>query len=441
MKKKLLFNLLLLISSYGFAQTYNMTTPEGFGAATTGGGDGSPIILVDNYQDFKDALGLSSPRTIIVKGTITIPEYQSISKRVVNKTILGLPGATLENMSQTQSGSGILNLSNGSENVIIRNLTFKGPGAYDVDGRDLLTSEGCNNLWVDHCEFQDGLDGNFDIKNTTDNVTVSWCKFTYLLPPKAGGSGGSNDHRFSNLVGSSKTNAPADGHFSVTFQNCYWADGCKDRMPRARNAELHILNCYYNTSVDNANAIGLGGGPNNTTCYVENTNFDNIESIFKSYNGSDGGVVYLQFENCLNGINNIGSVDKPSYEYTTYNVEDVKDAVTSESCGAGATLIIDEAGTISSSCDKLSIEDNAIFAVKFYPTVFSESLFFELPTSFTGKTVISIYSVTGKRVFEFTSQHSTHEPQELQLGQLNSGMYFCKVQNGNQSKVYKVIKK
>ncbi len=437
MKKTLLFNTLLLFHFCLFAQTYNMDKPEGFGAATTGGGDASSIT-VSTYQEFKDALSLNESKVILINGTITIPEYQAISKRVVNKTILGLPGATLENLSQS-SGSGILTLSSGSSNVIIRNITFKGPGAYDIDGRDLLTVEGCNNLWVDHCEFQDGQDGNFDIKNTTDNVTVSWCKFTYLLPAKAGGSGGSDDHRYTNLIGSSKSNAPADGHFSVTFQNCYWADGCKERMPRARNAELHILNCYYNTSVDNSTAIGLGGGPNNTTCYVENTNFDKISSVFKSY-ASDGGVTLIQFENCINPTNNIGTVNKPSYEYTTYPAEEVKDAVTNESCGAGANLMIDDSGVVTSSCDKLSIAEQDLFSVKFYPTVFNETLFMELPQSVNEPLTVSIFSVTGKRVFTKTFQKEYSNTKTLALSHVNSGMYFCKVTHGNQSKVYKVIK-
>ena len=63
------------------------------------------------------------------------------------------------------SGSGkstlLYNIS-GMDRITSGNLIFEGPGAYDVDGRDNLTSE-CTNLWVDHCEFQDGTDGNFGI--------------------------------------------------------------------------------------------------------------------------------------------------------------------------------------------------------------------------------------------------------------------------------------
>jgi pectate lyase len=331
------------------AQNYLMTSPEGFGAGTTGGGQATPVI-VNTYDELKTELMATDPAVVMVTGTITIPDGGYINAVIKNKTLLGLPGATLVNETQTPSGAGILYLKNGSTNVIIRNLIFVGPGAYDIDGRDNMTADGCDHLWVDHCEFQDGQDGNFDIKGKSDNVTVSWCKFTYLKPPVAGGSGGSNDHRFTNLVGSNKSDAPADGHFSVTFMDNYWADGCRERMPRARNAELHILNCYYNTTVAGSLAIGLGGGINNTTCYVEGTHFAQIGTVYKSYTSTDGGTVDINYENCLGGKSNIGIVPAPNYQISMMPVDQVADAVTNETFGAGANLQVNTAGEISIAC-------------------------------------------------------------------------------------------
>ena len=253
MKTKLILLALLIPCSFLFAQNYFMSSPEGFGAAATGGTRvDAPVTTVTTLADLTAKLKLTTPQVILVSGTIT---FTYTSLQINDKTIIGLPGARLVNLDQTAAGSGILNLKPGSNNIIIRNLIFEGPGAYDVDGRDNLTSE-ATNIWVDHCEFQDGMDGNFDNKGAADNVTVSWCKFTYLKTPKAGGTGGADDHRFSDLVGSSKSDAPADGHYSITFKNCYWEEGCKERMPRARHAELHILNCNYNTSVSGSLAIG-----------------------------------------------------------------------------------------------------------------------------------------------------------------------------------------
>lgn len=158
MKRILYLIALVLNSSILIGQNYYMASPEGFGAATTGGGNATPVT-VTTYNDLKAKLASATPQVILVSGTIEFSATElQISEVVTNKTILGLPGARLINNKQTQSGSGILNLKSGSSNVIIRNLIFEGPGAYDTDGRDNLTSDGCINLWVDHCEFQDGIE-------------------------------------------------------------------------------------------------------------------------------------------------------------------------------------------------------------------------------------------------------------------------------------------
>ncbi|MCB9330280.1 MAG: T9SS type A sorting domain-containing protein [Lewinellaceae bacterium] len=422
------------------AQNYYITAPEGFGAATTGGGTATPVI-VTTYADLKSKISESAPAVIIVSGTITIPGGGMISEVVTDKTILGLPGAKLINTTLTQSGSGILNLKNGSSNVIIRNLTFEGPGAYDVDGRDNLTADGCINLWVDHCEFQDGLDGNFDNKGNTDSVTISWCKFTYLKPAIPGGSGGSNDHRFSNLVGSSSSNAPADGHYSITFQNCYWADGCKERMPRARNAELHMLNCYYNTNVSSSTALGLGGGINNLTCYVDHTHFDKIGTVYKNYNSSDGGTIALTFFGCLNGVADVGAVSPPSYSYSVLPVEDVKKYIANPSCGAGATLDVTTAGIISTPCGSVGIKDSEIKpGIKLYPTIIDDYLNIELPDNSTESVYISIYASNGKKIISDTRNITTEKKIRFDVSSLSSGIYFCNILFGNSSATQRIIK-
>ena len=349
MKKYLTLFICLLSLSPLLAQNYYMESPEGFGANTTGGGSATPVT-VTTYNDLLAKIKLPTPAVILVSGTIVIPSGQPIQQIVSNKSIIGLPDAKLINETQSNPGAGILYLKPGSNNVIIRNLIFIGSGAYDIDGQDNLTVD-CTNLWVDHCEFQDGQDGNFDNKGKTDNVTISWCKFTYLKEPKSGGFGGADDHRFSNLIGSNKNDFPSDGHYSITFKNCYWAEGCKQRMPRARNAELHILNCYYHTSESGSLAIGLGGGVKNSTCYVEGTDFAKVDKVFRDYISTDGGTVGIAFDHCRKGPANFGeNVNKPQYTYTTIPLGKVEEFVTNKSCGAGATLQVSATGVISSSC-------------------------------------------------------------------------------------------
>ncbi|WP_163631368.1 T9SS type A sorting domain-containing protein [Paludibacter sp. 221] len=342
------FYLLLFIlaaNNIAPAQDYYMSSPIGFGRNATGGGNSS-IVTVNTRSALVNALKASGSAIIIVTGNISFGENEVISEVVTNKTLLGLKGVKLITTAQTANG-GILNLKEGSNNVIIRNLIFEGPGAYDVDGRDLLSNVGCNNLWVDHCEFYDGVDGNFDNTKKSDNITISWCRFGYNKPAKAGGSGGSDDHRFSNLVGGSSSDYPGDGHYSITFQYCYWGDGCRQRMPRARNAELHMLNCYYNTNVSDALAIGLEDGTKGTTCYVEGTNFKKVKRVVDRSYGGDPDVTFV---NCLSGGTSAGNVvTKPTYQYAALDVTQVEAAVTS-SCGAGATLDVTLTGEISSPC-------------------------------------------------------------------------------------------
>lgn len=121
------------------------------------------------------------------------------------------------------------------QNVIIRNLQFVGPGSCDVGGNDLLAFVQCQNMWVDHCEFTDGIDGNFDITNNTDFVTVSWCKFSYTERAFM--------HMNTNLVGFNDNDGI--GKLNITFVYNNWAKGCNQRMPMVRNGRVHILNNWY----------------------------------------------------------------------------------------------------------------------------------------------------------------------------------------------------
>ncbi len=437
MKTKLILLVLLLPCSFLFAQNYFMSAPEGFGASATGGGSAAPVT-VTTLADLTAKLKLTTPQVILVSGTINC-SYTSLL--VNDKTIVGLPGAKLVNLDQTAAGSGILSLKPGSNNIIIRNLIFEGPGAYDVDGRDNLTSE-ATNIWVDHCEFQDGMDGNFDNKGAADNVTVSWCKFTYLKTPKAGGSGGADDHRFSDLVGSSKTDAPSDGHYSITFKNCYWAEGCKERMPRARNAELHILNCYYNTSVSGSLAIGLGGGSNNTTCYVEGTDFAKIGTAFKSYVSTDGGTIGIAFTDSFNAPANSGTtVAKPNYNYSVLPIANVAGYISNATCGAGATLQVTAQGVLSTSCNNLGLNDNTNnLDLKYYPSVINRLLNIDFSSVDNGLAQVNLFSSNGSKVYSHSKNISPDEKLELNVGNLSKGIYICKVQIDNRSKTFKLVK-
>lgn len=158
----------------------------------TGGGSAAETV-VSNYAELAKAIKDTSVEVIKITGTITVTERLSL-KDQSDKTIYGAPKAKLVSTDMTKDGSGIINISR-CKNIIIRNLIFEGPGAYDTDGWDNAVLDDCQNVWIDHCEFRDGLDGNFDFKNKSNYITVSYTKFHYQKAPKAGGSGGTDDHR------------------------------------------------------------------------------------------------------------------------------------------------------------------------------------------------------------------------------------------------------
>jgi len=345
--KKILFTLLcslVLVS----AQAVNYCASQSWGYAgtsVTGGGSATPT-LVTSVSELKSALGSKAKnKVVIITKDLTFTSMLTIQD-AQNITLMALPGVKLTSNQQDANSSGILFVKR-SSNVILRNLTFVGPGAYDCDGNDNLCFEKVTNAWVDHCDFQDGCDGNFDNKGTTDNVTVSWCRFRYLKAPKAGGSGGADDHRFTNLLGASSSDKPADGTYNFTWAYCWWDEGCKERMVRCRNAELHFLNCYWNSSVANYYV-----GPENAKAYFEGCTFEGkantAKTIFKSYGGTNA----CKFVNCSGKLpSNSGTVSAPTYAYDQLAAATAKTYVTNTTCGAGATLVVNTQGQVGSSCD------------------------------------------------------------------------------------------
>ncbi|MCQ2206669.1 MAG: hypothetical protein MJZ02_00420 [Paludibacteraceae bacterium] len=359
MKKLTILSVLMYLASafacFGATSSYDLNKPVGWGTVKKQitGGEGGTCVTVTSASDLEKYLKASGKYTIYVKGAITVNSM--ISVQVKDKSIYGLPGSYLHNPNRTASGSGILYFKSGSDNIIMRNMTFKSAGAYDVDGNDNFCIDGTTNIWVDHCDFQDGVDGNFDCKNSSDYVCVTWCRFHYLIAPKAGGSGGSNDHRYTNLWGSSDSKTTDAGHLNTTFMFCWWGEGCVERMPRIRFGKVHILNCLYNSKNSNY-CIGAG---NSSSIYVEKSAFIGVQDPYKNY-ASSSAKSYLTFDDCLfsncksvNGnTKGTGGAFNPSTYYSLNGIDasKVESVVSNSTNGAGATLTVEECkGVITSN--------------------------------------------------------------------------------------------
>lgn len=227
--------------------------------------------------------------------------------------------------------AGVFQMSKCS-NIIVRNLKFVGPGSVDVGGTDLLQMTGSKNIWVDHCDFTDGIDGNFDITLQSDFVTVSWCTFSYTER--------SYSHSYSNLVCSAE-DSPADaGLLNITFACNVWGEGCLARMPMVRYGTLHIVNNYYNCPGNSSPCINAR---NKSTMLIENNYFaNNVRRCFSESNAtayeSRGNITINPYSQYV--LSTKGSVSIP-YQYTPFAASDVPEEV---STYAGATLFREVTG-------------------------------------------------------------------------------------------------
>ncbi|MBD5253241.1 MAG: hypothetical protein HDS51_03330 [Barnesiella sp.] len=262
----------------------------------TGGADGSLIVLRSNGADMREAIAeaVITHDVIVFDGIDGDFELSSLIsfQSITGKTLIGVNGAKLytsftvskeicdmldelnvkslsqnagDNLGGTLSNgayvaeqceltirqaiidrygdekeryrySGVFDMV-GCSNIIIRNLDFEGPGSLDVGGADLLTLNGCNHIWVDHCRFTDGMDGNLDIVNNSDFVTVSDTHFRYT--EKA------YNHPLSNLNSGTEITDGSPQKNNISWIRCFWDEGCLGRMPLTGLGIHHILNCYW----------------------------------------------------------------------------------------------------------------------------------------------------------------------------------------------------
>ena len=316
---------------------YDELRPIGFGEKTTGGNNQN-ISVVSTAAALTAAVAGSNPATVYVEGEIVLDKMIPVGS---NKSIIGLPGASVSNLNRNEN-AGIFLLDH-SNNVIIRNLTLLGPGAYDIDANyaDNISLIGATNVWVDHCDIQDGIDGNFDIVEGYDNICVSWTRFRYLIDPKAGGSGGSSDHRNSNLIGNSNNTADLDeGHLNCTFICCWWGEGCAERCPRVRFGKVHVVNSLYDGN-DYNYCIGYGVYSN---IYVENCAFTTQaarENALKDWHGDkDFNVKTVGSFGIEDVVLSEGNREQfvPTYSYIVFSADEVASVLRNADTGAGPTL-------------------------------------------------------------------------------------------------------
>ena len=203
--------------------------PIGYAAVNgiTTGGKGGATVTVSTLSALQNAARSTSSTIIIVKGTIRGTEGITVKS---NKTIIGEPGATLD-------GPGLLmyNVSN----IIVKNLTIK--NAASTDG--ITIKDQTHHVWIDHCTFADPqYDGNLDITQQSDFITVSWCKFT-----------GSS---LNTLIGGGDESTSDKGKLNVTYHHNYFYNNY-ERNPSIRFGRAHVFNNYYQNTWTSTAGYGI----------------------------------------------------------------------------------------------------------------------------------------------------------------------------------------
>jgi pectate lyase len=284
----------------------------GFNGPTSGGCNAAPVT-VTNLSELNAALTGFQNKVVRLNGNVSGPVNLT-----ANTTLEGMNGATI-------TGSVIID---GDINVIVRNLRIVGNNCTDANpcenGADAVAiNGGSHHVWVDHCDISNGSDGNLDVVDASDFVTVSWTKFSY--------SGTSRDHRFSNLIGDGDGETADAGKLGVTFHHCWWADRIEERMPRVRYGRVHLYNNLW-TASGNSQTVQVGY---NANVRLENNVFIGVENPINSSDYNPNNATVTSSGNSYSGTSgsnaNRGTAWTPSsiagYTYTLDETSTVEAAV------------------------------------------------------------------------------------------------------------------
>jgi len=394
---------------------------DGFGRNATGG-TGGTSVTVTSASDFTTYAASPFPIIINVSGTIVLGGDVIVSS---NKTIQGV--------DSTSSINGDLYLGIGVSNVIIRCLNFTNPlGLGDGDGITII--DGAKNIVVTQCTFTDCADGELDITNGSDSVTVCWCRFRYI---------NQSTHRNVNLVGSSDLRTADLGFLHVTFHHCWYDQLCTERLPSVRYGRVHVYNNYF-SAVGNNYCVRTRLY---AECRVENNYFENVQNPWEllTTTGTPDGKLYaagnnVSFMDSSNGVTWVSgwytapgqtqlliegtdSVFTPPYSYAPDSALDVKSKVIAR---AGNHGIVEAVPGFRTTIPGFTLHQN-------YPNPFNPTttVAWSIPNS--GNVLLRVYDLLGREVATLVDGRMAPGEYETKFDASNlpSGIYFIRIQAGD----------
>ncbi len=189
-------------------------TPDGYAAATTGGGSLTPVV-VTTAAAFRAEAESNQPAVITVSGSLSLTTPVLVKS---NKTIQGADAdATL---------MGNLDLGSSTNNVIIRGLNITNP-----TGTDGISVTGARNVYIAHCTLYDCADTLIDITAGADNITVAWCEFYYTVAQ--------TNRRFAMQIGGPTGETTP---LRVSLHHNLWSDRIDQFLPASTYGRVHMYN-------------------------------------------------------------------------------------------------------------------------------------------------------------------------------------------------------
>lgn len=299
-------------------------TPEGWASqsgGTTGGAGGTEVSVTTMSQLQSEAKSPGKKVILVAKGTYTGSLILSSDKSILGRE----PGVLIKGSVHIPKQS----------NIILRNLAIQGDRCDSYDackaGDDGIGITESHHIWLDHIDISDGQDGNCDITQGSDFVTVTWCKFWYSY---------AKEHRFSNLIAAADNVAIDKGKLNITYAYCWWADRVQERQPRGRAGKVHVVNNLY-TSSDATYACGPGV---DIQMLIESNDFRNSGYAIQTQGGDSPPPAWKSTGNIGTAkdiATNQGSVFTPPYTLSLKLAAAEVDAKVRPA--AGNTLTLNEA--------------------------------------------------------------------------------------------------
>ena len=113
-------------------------------------------------------------------GGFTNPEM--LESGVSKMSLQDIDGLTIFSKTGNSISHVETKINASASDIVIRNIHFKDMWQWDDDGKQKavgwsnLKLNGGKNIWIDHCTFDVAFDGNTDIENGSNGISITWCK-------------------------------------------------------------------------------------------------------------------------------------------------------------------------------------------------------------------------------------------------------------------------